>query len=267
MKRTLVAVLVLGSLVLADSVAAKGPFEIRICGESGCTNVRQELDGREPDALGSALLAASDNGLLKAPTVDGPAPASYYSLELVGWPRSTAFYYLPSVRRLRAAPYWFEMAGDFVRRIETVTSGLRPRPAPRLTRVLVDDRRAADPAAYTALLGPLPDAPVPADMGRSVRITLSADQASPWTDVPISYFPDAGTLYRDSEWLRMPERVRTVVERDAGLAPPPATSSGSGALPWIVGGGFAALLVALAGGLTLRARRAQTVKGRSARAL
>lgn len=263
MKRTAAALIVLGVLVLADSVAAKGPFAVRICGSSGCTTVKQELDGRD---LGTVLLVAADSPL-KAPTVGEPAPAAYYSLQLEGWPRSTEFYYVPSVRTLGAAPYWYQMFGGFVRRMETLTAGLRPWPAPRLTRVLVDGRRASDPAAYAALLGPLPDAPVPTEMGRSVRITLSAAHAGPWTDVPMSYFPAAGTLYRDSEWLRMPERLQTVVERDAGLAPPPATSSGSRPLAWIVGGGLTALVLALAVGLTLRARRAPPVNGRSARAL
>jgi hypothetical protein len=257
MKRILAFVIVLAALAPVGSAAAKGPFIVRICGAPGCTTVKQEFGGRAPDALGSTLLNALGRGHLKAPTVGTPALARYYSLEIEEFGGSGPVYYVPSLRMLRAAPYWFRAPGSFVRRMEAVTAGLRPWPAPRLTQVLVGSRRAADPSAYAVLLGPLPRASVPTDAGKSVRIELSAERASPWTDLPVTYFPGVRTLYRDSQWLRVPDRLAAAAERDTALTAPSRSTSDSGTWPWAVAGGLATLLLAAAAALALRLRRAR----------
>jgi hypothetical protein len=267
MKRALVVVIALGVLAFAGSALAKGPFTIGICGSSGCPSVKQEIEGRGPDVLGSTLLAALDGGRLKAPTVGAPAPAPFLSLRIAEWGESPTLYYVPSRRLLRMAPYWFRVPHSFARRLESVAPGLKPWPTPRLTQVLVDGRPAADPARYAVLLDPLPPAPVPTDAGSPVKLTLSAERANPWTDVPITYFSAVRTLYRDSQWLRIPGALATALDRDAGLGPPPANTSGSGPLPWIVAGGLSTLLLGAASGLTLRSRRKRPSAGRPARTL
>jgi hypothetical protein len=269
MKRAPAVILAVGALALADTGAAKGPFAIEICGSSGCTSVHQETVGREPDALGTTLLAASDRKFLKSPTVGTPAPAPYLSLTLEDWVGSATFYYVPSRRLLRMAPYWFEPSAGFVRRMDRVAAAVHPFPPPTPTRVRVNGRRGPDPASYAALLGPLPAAPIPTEAGKPMTLTLSSERASPWTDVPITYFPAVQTLYRDSQWLRMPERLGRAVEREAGYASPqpPAGSSGSGLLPWIVAGGVLALLLGATAGLTVRVRRARPAADRSVRPL
>jgi hypothetical protein len=255
MKRALVVVIVFGSLALADTALAKGPFTVRICGASGCTSVQQEIAGRDPDVLGSTLLAALDGGRLKAPTVGAPAPAPFLSLRIVEWGESPRLYYVPSRRLLRAAPYWFWVGDTFARRLQSAAPGLQPWPAPRLTRVLVDGRPAADPARFAVLLEPLPPAPIPVDAGSPVKLTLSAERPNPWADAPITYFPAVRTLYRDSQWLRMPRTVATALDGDAGSGAQSASTSGSGPLAWILAGGFSTLLLGTASGLTFRSRR------------
>jgi len=106
---------------------------------------------------------------------------------------------VPSVRALRAGPYWFRPPAGFVRQLRAVTAGMRPWPAPRLIRILVGDRRVPDPGAYARLLGRLPPAPVPTDASSPVIVRLQSQHPSPWTDRSISYFPRTRTVYRDSQ--------------------------------------------------------------------
>lgn len=267
MKRTLVVGIALGVLALADTAAAKGPFTIAICGSTGCASVRQEVELREPDALGNTLLAALHRGRLKAPTVSTPAPAPYLSLRIVEWEGSPTFYYVPSRRLLRMAPYWFQAPGGFVRLLRRAAVELRPWPTPQLSRVLLGSRRVPDPSRYTVLMGPLAPAPVPTDAGKSVKLTLEAKPTSPWTVVPLTCFPADRTLYRDSQWLQLPKGVDCAPADNAGLAPTRASTAGSGPLAWIVAGSLATLLLGAAAGATLRGRRARSAAGRAARPL
>jgi hypothetical protein len=266
MKPTIVALmLMVAALALAQGAAAKGPFAVRVCGASGCTTVQEEVAARGPDALGSGLLGASEGWSWRAGHVRHPGPARYYSVHLeFDWLEATTFFYVPSVRALRAAPYWLRTPGGFVREVRALTAEMRPWPAPRLIRVLVGGRRAPDPVGYARLLGPLPPAPVPTDASSAVTIRLQSQHPSPWTDRSISYFPRTRTVYRDSQWLRIPSSVAATIERDAGIGPPAGPSRGdAGFLPWaVVGTGLAALLLAAAAGLALRARRSRPSRRR-----
>ena len=77
---------------------------------SGCASVRQEVEGRETDALGNTLLAALR---------DGPCPhrrhrtrAVSLAARIVEWEGAADLHHVPSRRLLRMAPYWLQALGE-----------------------------------------------------------------------------------------------------------------------------------------------------------
>jgi hypothetical protein len=250
------AALLLAALVVPGAVSAKPgqpgssarPETVEMCGPGGCEAVRLS-------ALRGALVRWDDVRFAAPPPL-----APYYELrsELFS-PDGGAGFYVPSRDVLKVSftgqPEWIRASPRAARRLEQLISG-EPWPAPMITEAFVGTRRAAAAGAYAGVFDPAPAAASPPDArAQQVLIALRSERVSPWTDgyTALAYLPEQRLLRRDAEYVRTPDALVELIERDAGLAPsaPAGGSDGATTTRVLVG----ALLVLLAGTLVGLRRR------------
>jgi hypothetical protein len=258
MTRLAVALALVALLVLPSAAAAKGPLEegsLLLCGPQGCRSIddRGTLDGLSDTLWRDPAQGAGQPA----------APAAYYELRFDGTPRELAAYFVPAADRLAVRPSvrlgvgWVETPQATAAGLEQLARGLAPFPAPRLVRVYLDPGRAADPAPYLALLGPLAKGAYPSATTARVTLDLVSAEPSPWTPrgahALLTYAPEEHVILGDEAgWRRVPRELAALIERDAAAAPvedaappsapdvaaqpmavpAPATSAGTDGFPW-----------------------------------
>jgi hypothetical protein len=197
-KRAVVIALAALAAAGAPSGEAKNLSLVRICGTSGCSPIEPAIPvpggerSEAPAVQPYYVLTAADRSSLYF--VSGPAALSGAHVAGPGaWGRLTS----PS--GLRA------LAGR-----------LRPFPAPRLSDVRVDGRRVSRPAAYAALLGPLPRVAARWDGELLVPIDVRWAAPNPWSAEAsyLEYIPEKRLLIRLDGYFRVPESLAATIERD-----------------------------------------------------
>ena len=258
-RRAAISLVTLAALALAPAAAAKEPVTLEICGESACTKFPE----RRHERLVRGVFAVVDTFAFAPP----PTPAAYYELGFKekwvrDWLGTEPMLFVPSRGAMYVGGEWRQVRPPVARRLDAATRRLAPWPRPRVTAVVVDGRRAPDPAPYEALLRALPAI----DFGwspRRVPIVLRSHRVTPWTDParPIDYYPEDRAIHREGEWLRVPGDLARVIERDAGLVRHRRESTPP--FPWpdlAAAGGAALVAFVIAAARVRRARRASPAR-------
>jgi hypothetical protein len=252
---TLTGLVAAAVLVWASGAQAKELASLKVCGASGCKEVKGEAFLR--DAIGLAEIQG------EPVTIRTPRPAPYFRLEFrvkgdEGSTPSFLQYYVPASRavtwRVGEGAWGWIHAGARRPLYERAIAGVKPFARPAITRVTIGGKPAADPASYTRLFRlnrATSDYPDDSDW---IRIELGSKRPSPWSThaSTIEYSPSEDILWRGTEFIKVPEAIAARLEARKSLA----VGTESDSFPWLplVGGlGGASLLVPLA--LTLRRRR------------
>ena len=179
MNRTLLAALAaFAALFSAAGAQAKAPpGGVDVCGASGaCVHLTMQD-------------AETNWALWAPPTPYQSARASIAAPFLVvrwhwpGGPEQSA-YYVPAsgkVRQLDANGFlsWFDLTD--AQSVRAMTASLDAYPVPSVTRVTVGGRAVSDPQSYLQLFG-IGLEVFPAILPGWLRVRLTADSPSPWTD-------------------------------------------------------------------------------------
>ena len=216
MKKLAVLVVAAGAiLAFAATAQAKEIVGFKLCGASGCTESNQTV----------GIDATTSVGAVRA----GP----FYEVELRFGDggqiihRETV-YWVPDSGFMR-----FKTGGDGSWWKPSDLSGLRAAATsveafvPKIDRVTVAGKTAADPNSYLALLGTFPGAVLPRGKLHLTRIVLRTSTPSPWVDRVASMGYDAKRrlLVRSDGYYRLPAALGKLVMARASLA---KASSGSG---------------------------------------
>lgn len=215
MRRVLAAALLAVSiLAVTSSAEAKAPPEgFLLCGVSVCTS----LTGNDAETVAVSLFYGAGVKFV-GPTA---VPSDFYVLR---WQfanqRPESGYYVGDSRLVRlfgaalggstsfdAAVSWLRPSSGALQVLGRLSAGIKPMPAPTITRVTVGGRPARDPASY-ARLWAVGSAALPAHPVGWLRVRMTTVAQSPWsdssTDVRVSR--RGGWLYRDGTFYRVPAK-------------------------------------------------------------
>jgi hypothetical protein len=244
MKRSVVLTLTALAALAAPALAgAKEISKVELCGEDGCRTVTRAATLR--DLLG--------NGESMSTTAAPPGP--YYRVTMTarheGNAETWSIFYVPSGDRLALADgQWEQLTSRSAAAYEQATAGLEPHPAPRLERVLINDRAVEDPESYLVLFtAGTTDGAVPSSLAGWVPVDLRFHGETPWSGKPYVFFsPSDGLLQRGIEIVRIPDEMAAGIRARESLAP-------SDGFPWALAAAVALALALVAGGVWLELRR------------
>jgi hypothetical protein len=234
------------ALCVPSAAPAKWEGDLRVCGANSCRTIERHV-GHDTWPLLSALSTWPSNA-------GPPAPGPWYRLTIVpldveGRPnlaaQSLPIYFVPGARSARnddgrGGVYWTQLP-QTPERLAKAVKALRPFPAPRVTRIVVGTRVAADPQSYLRLFrlrgtgGSVADlaAPRPSEQPtvaeyvaywkrvdrRYLSIHLSSRRETPWSDWKTSVWigRKADVLMRDGELVRVPHGLAERIRRAQSL--------------------------------------------------
>lgn len=229
--RRLVVFAALATSVLITTAGAQAkapPSGFQVCGLQACTAISAFADA-EPLAIG--LWYGGDEGSAELSTPMA-SPAAFFVLR---WSFQQGDvhtgYYVPLLDMFRyvgdpASPvkqsngmtHWLKLGQRARTVLDRLTSTLEPFPAPVLSRVTVAGKAVRDPQSYVRLWSVgRPTYAWP--RGGFVRIKVTCDLPSPWTDGPakLSVSRRGGYLLRESTVLRIPLQLARQVRARAPL--------------------------------------------------
>jgi hypothetical protein len=246
----------LAVFLAAGAAEAKELSSARACGAAGCRETR------DPALLRQLIHAVELQG--KPVSTRTPSPGPFLRLEFIaksdeGTSVRWSQYYVPSVDRLAIetdpdAWAWVR-AGRLQRLLQRVTAGVRPFPAPRITRVEIAGKIARDPASYIRLFRlqrPTADYPDNPDW-KTIRLVTA--RPSPWSThaATLEFSPSTDVLWRGSEFIKVPSAIASRLEARKSLAGATTASS----FPWAAFlGGIGAAAVVVPAAFLVRRRRA-----------
>jgi len=243
--RTVLFVVVV-ALLLPAVARAKWQGDLRLCGASTCRTIERHLGHEQWPLLAALSTWPSSAG--------PPAPGPFYRLTIVpldarGRPNlaspSQPIYFVPNTRLARnddgrGGAFWTRLE-QIPKPLAAAMRGVRPFPAPRLSRVIVGDRFAAAPQSYLRLFrlaaprvrvrdpaGPRPSveattAESAAYWNRVERvyrlIRLQSRRDSPWSDWKTSLWIGrrVDLILRDGELVRIPHALAERIRRGESL--------------------------------------------------
>jgi hypothetical protein len=139
---------------------------------------------------------------------DGPENTRYYV------PRSSKVWYVDET----GAAKWGNLPGGNVEVLRTKSAGLEPFAVPTIVSVTVGGRVARDPQSYISLFGR--GRPWwPLNQQRWLRIRITADAASPWTDAAsdVRISRRGRYLWVDGTIFRIPLQLARLVRAGRSL--------------------------------------------------
>ncbi len=259
-----VAAILLAALVVPGVASAKPERgssarseTLEVCGSGGCETIRL-------DARGGPLVRWRNVQFATPPPL-----APYYELRSERLsPGGRLGFYVPSRDLLKVTfstgqPQWMRATGRAARRLEARIAG-EPWPAPTVTEAFVGARRAQAADGYARLFEPAEAASPRDTRAEQIMIVLRSERVTPWTDgyPALAYLPEERLLRRGGEYVRAPQALAELIERDAGLAPSvPAAGGGAASTTGMLGGAFA-LALAVTVGATVGVRRRLRVSAR-----
>jgi hypothetical protein len=214
----------------AGAAAKAVPASVGLCGPSACVH----LSGR---AVRRAL-ARTEGGAV-APA---PALAPYFRVTTRPYLYGLTGYLVPSQGVVVLGTGTYRLGARALRRARSRLAAVAPY-RPRVTRVWVGRRAAADPSIYAAILRrPSIRPPSAIWRRRSMSIGMMLADAGPWAAWgSVRYFP-AGRLMHvpDGDWVRVTPAQAATIAADARSTRPSGGRPGS-ALPIAIGLGACAL--------------------------
>jgi hypothetical protein len=226
-----------GLLALAGTAQAKEIVGFKICGASGCNESAEHL-----------VVDSST-------TVAYSQPGAYYRVELRFGDGQEIIhreqaYWVPSsglMRFVADSSSWWKPADRSG--LAKAAAGLEPY-TPRLARVTVKGKPAADPDSYMQLLGAFPHVALPKGKLHRISIVLKPSDDNPFLAVngntTLRFDPGRRLLLRDDGYVRIPGPLGKLVMRRASLRATTGSGGGHTGLYAGLGVGGAAALAVLA---------------------
>jgi len=235
-KIALLALAAAGLLALAGTAQAKEIVGFKICGASGCNESSEHL------GLDSSTASATTQ------------PGAFYEVELRFGDGQTIIhqeqaYWLPDSGWMRFKPdvhgSWWKPAD--LSGMHKAAVGVEPF-VPKLDRVSVGGRRAADPSSYLRLFGNFPYRAFPKAKLHLISIRLTASTSNPWVNgtVILRYDAKRRLLIRPDGYFKLPATLGRLVMSRASLSSKTTSGSGGGNTALFAGlgaGGLGALAV------------------------
>jgi hypothetical protein len=249
MKR-IVVLAVLAVLALPAAAQAKELSAVTFCGAGGC----RTFDHPRMD------FAAGGDGVSDSV----PALAAYYTVRFTvvheGDKDSWQIFYIPGASMLglrdeRGHASFDATSGTPAKLFRDAVRGLKPYPAPAITRVTVGGKAVDDPASYARLLGIQSAGEARIGDPDWQAISLTSSRPSPWTGEELLYFsPSTGILERGGEFIKLPKELSSTIAAGGSLNTP--SSGGDGGFDWpLVSGSLAVMAVLALATLVLIRRR------------
>jgi hypothetical protein len=241
-KIAVLAVAAAALLAVAATAQAKEIVGLKVCGTAGCNEIKDRVSLGGEDA-----------------TFATAQPGPYYTVE-IGFGDSGNIvhreqgFWLPATNMIRFAQpgaMWWQLASPSL--FKDAAAGLEPF-VPRLSRVTVAGKAAADPSSYLALLGTFRGAVLPRGKLHLTRIVLRSSTSNPWVDrvAGMGYDAKRRLLVRSDGYYRLPASLGKLVMARASLAKA-STGSGGGSTALVAGLGVGAIAaIALLGFAKLR---------------
>jgi hypothetical protein len=218
MKRAAIATLLAASfLAVTAGAEAKGPPDgFQLCGSNGCATV-----GMNDGELLAISLFYGGGGSVEVRT-PAATPAPFYSLR---WSYEQGQvhtgYFVPDLNMIRfvgdsasatvdprGAIRWLRLDAQARGILDRIATPFQPTPTPSPSTVTVGGKAVQDPASYLRLWSVgKPTYTWP--LGGFLRIKVTCDVASPWTDesAHLSIARRGAFLLRDSTILRIPAKL------------------------------------------------------------
>jgi hypothetical protein len=219
----------------AGAAAKALPASVGLCGPSACVHISDR-------AVRLAIARTEGRALTSAPTL-----APYFRVTTRPYLYGLDGYLVPSQRVLVLGSGTYPFGRRALGLARARLAAVAPY-RPRVTRVWVGGRAAADPAAYAAVLRRPPVAPPPAIWrSRSMSIGMMFADAGPWTAWDSArYFPAGRLLHApDGAWVRVTAAQAALIVADAAR---PSPSGGRGpAMPVAIALAACAAVVAVVG--------------------
>jgi hypothetical protein len=236
------------TLALAAPAAGKELTLLRVCGADGC------------NAITSGGTVGHDGG---PSFVSRPSLQGYYLLRIGAGDGKRVLerwdmYFVPDPGAIIGTQGgnegWTALPARATKAVKAAAKGLKPFRTPQIAEAYVGEHRSVDPAAYTALLGPLEEAGIPSTLESPISLSFDWQRPNPWSNDGgmMNYLVKARMLMRGDGYFRVPDALARRLDREhRGLAPVVP----GGGFPWAVFVGSMSGAVVLAGLLVALARR------------
>ena len=246
-KLTLLALAATAVLAVAGTAQAKEIASLKVCGASGCNTVtdRDQLKGWEGD--GSAY----------PESVTAPGAQRFYTLELgFGEPggngniiHTERAFWLPDGNLFRfkstTDPSWWTTSARQTSMYQGAAAGLEAY-TPKIAKVTVAGKRAADPNSYMRLFDKFPYVSLPKGKLHLISIVLTPDGVNPFMPyngkTTLRYDAKRHLLVRADGYFRIsPTLGKLVMSRSSLKAKASTSGSGDGGTALYAGLGVGVL--------------------------
>lgn len=235
MKKAFLLTALLAALVAVAPAQGKELLGAQLCGADGCATNRdgtlREGPGGPFQGAGEVVAPSAPAGWLHGSLLMGDGGRVFGRL---------SFFYVPSDDMVlqpgdgAQAPAWWHPQGRFGEILRSLAKDVKPLPAPKLTKVMVNGLPVQDPTSYLRLYSIGEQATTYPREAASVQVVYESATQSPWSAGNyMVVYPKSHLLVRDGQIVSIPRDVAERVAARESIAP-------RGAFPWLTL--FAALL-------------------------
>ena len=228
MKRTFLLTALLAALVAAAPAQGKELLGAQLCGADGCATNRdgtlREGPGGPFQGAGEVVAPSRPAGWLRGSLLMGDRGKVFGRL---------SFFYIPSDDMVlqpgdgAQAPAWWHPQGRFAEILRALAKDVKPLPAPRLTKVMVNGLPVQDPNSYLRLYSIGERATTYPREAASVQVVYESAKQSPWSAGNyMVVYPKSHLLVRDGQIVSIPRNVAEQVASRESIAP-------AGGFPWL----------------------------------
>jgi hypothetical protein len=153
-----------------------------------------------------------------------PAPLdSYYVLRFKLGKLTDRVFYVPAktgayLSTARPAPAWHFVAGDRLQPLGEIAPLIEPFPPPRISQVVINGKKVANPAAYASVF----TGATPARFaGTGFRVVIESPSPNPWfgPNHNVVFSPSQDVLLIDGAALRPSPRIGALLHKDLQRTP------------------------------------------------
>jgi len=237
-KKLFLLTTLLAALLAVAPAQGKELLGAQLCGADGCATNRDGTLREGPSGpfqgAGEVVSPSKPAGWLRGAILMGDRGKVFGRL---------SFFYIPSDDMVlqpgdgAQAPAWWHPQGRFGEILRSLAKDVKPLPAPKLTKVMVNGLPVQDPNSYLRLYTIGEKANTYPRETASVQVVYESATQSPWSAGNyIVVYPKSHLLVRDGQIVSIPSSVAEQVAARESIAP-------TGGFPWF---GVLAALVATA---------------------
>jgi hypothetical protein len=224
MRKILLVAVFAVAVAMPAPAAAKEIVGLTLCGATGCATEKggsisgslHEGPSGPLGGIGAAVSPAKPGPWYRGSVLAGEDGKVYGRIP---------FYYVPDGKLIvlpgagAQTTTWQHASRAWRAALERVGGGVKPFPAPTISRVSVDGANPADPQSYLALYTVGEKATTYPRSSDMAQVVLESKRPTPWTDGnSLVVYPKEGLLVRDGQMVSIPERVADRVAAHASLA-------------------------------------------------